>query len=795
MPFFYVKLYSIQARSTVRSFIIASQFTKTNIMTGFEPLISVATGALGNLISEAISTNSRGIAEKLGLTFSHKKNEKLIFQASRDYIKNYTERHGLVKVLGMREPVRLESIYTQVRFLDDKERRSFTSAEELEKIFHSQGRGFHAKNTKGTTGIEIANQKQFLMVLGDPGSGKSTFLRKMGLEALKSNQGWFIYPCMPIFIELKRFTDDDIDIKKVIVNELHICNFPEAEQITQYLLNEGKLLILLDGLDEVPTINFNKIVDAIKDFVDQYGLNRYIISCRVPAYRHNLLRFTDVVIATFNSKQIEQFICNWFHREEDLRDGTAQKCWKLLQKPENAAAKELAQTPLLLTFLCLVYDYSQNFPDSRSGLYHKALRILLEEWAAEKRIMQDKIFQGLNTELEEVLLSEIAYQQFKATRLLFHQKEIVDQIKHFLETNLNAPKHLSGETVLDTIAIQQGILVERTQSIYSFSHLTLQEYLTAQYVYDRQQMKQLVAAHLTDLRWREVFLLVSGLMRAGSGADELLIEMNQAVRDYIKTPKLKILLQWGKGLTTKLEGRIKPVAKRASVLFFALELVRICSNRAVTPILDVTVDITRSIVNAVHPDDDLFSDRNHDITLAKYLIKSLEMAVQRVRDPKCARDLTFTNYLAKYLAEAIKLAESSAQDLKRARNLDISDYTSSYHRSNSFDRTRSHALNRSEILTCANFPALVTQLKALESNFPNINQAQEIYREFARKLLQICIESFNFNKVLLNISETEGKIIEKYFYTSYLIIQCRKAAVRVSPQTWEMIETQMLLPD
>lgn len=117
-----------------------------------------------------------------------------------------------------------------------------------------------------------------------------------------------------------------------------------------------------------------------------------------------------------------------------------------------------------------MYDESQNFPDNRSTIYKKALRILLEKWASEKRINRDEIYQGLHTEIEEILLSEIAYTNFESDRLFFSQRDVVQQIKAFLASNLNAPQHLDGEAVLNAIAVQQGILVERAEDVFSFSH-------------------------------------------------------------------------------------------------------------------------------------------------------------------------------------------------------------------------------------------------------------------------------------------------------------------------------------
>jgi len=143
---------------------------------------------------------------------------------------------------------------------------------------------------------------------------------------------------------------------------------------------------------------------------------------------------------------------------------------------------------------------------------------------------------------------------------------VVEEIKTFLAGNLNAPKHLDGEAVLKAIAVQQGILVERAEDVYSFSHLTLQEYLTAQYIADNNLIEQLVTDHLSDPRWREVFLLVAGLVRSKNGADDLLLLMEKEAQKYIKRPKLQGLLQWADAATKDSEGDFKPVGKRAAAI-------------------------------------------------------------------------------------------------------------------------------------------------------------------------------------------------------------------------------------
>ena len=644
----------------------------------------------------------------------------------------------------MREPVKLESVYTAVQFLNDDAIRSFASIEQLEAGYReAKTRKLKSEDCQKQPGIKVANEKQYLMVLGGPGAGKSTFLRKMGLEALKGKKGGFKYGCIPVFIELKRFASSEINIEKFIIEEFRTCNFPVPEKFTAKALEQGKLLILLDGLDEVPSQNLTETINQIQNFVDKYDKNRFIASCRTAAYRHNFRRFSDVAMADFDDEQIQQFINNWFHGEDDKQAKTGNKCWELLQKTENEAAKELAHTPLLLTFLCLVYDRSQNFPNNRSELYKKALRILLEEWASEKRILQDEIYQGLHTELEKLLLSEIAYTGFESNRLFFSQREIVEQIKNFLSSNLNAPQHLDGEKVLNAIAIQQGILVERAEDVFSFSHLTLQEYLTAQYIDDHRLVEKLVTEHLTDKRWKEVFLLVAGVMRGG--ADDLLLLMEKEVQKYINTQKLQALLNWAEEVTVGSQGDYKPVGKRAVAIANAHANANAIAN-------------ANAYANAI-------ANANANANAIAY---------------------ANANAIANANANAIAIANANAYAYAIA-NANANAITESIKYIEEIEKLKIYNQK-------LNLTALLTELTTIKATIPDSNQPKKLHQDFAKKLIETLLNGFNLTPEMVNLSKKEIKALYNYLYANYLIIQCKEAAVRVSPATWEGIEGRMLLP-
>ena len=653
------------------------------------------------------------------------KTKKLIYQASKQYILNYQKRYNRLRVLGMSQFVNLDDIYTEVQCLEPDDLWHFESLTALERNFRQNGsRRLTNENSARQNGITIANQCQYLMILGQPGAGKSTFLRKIGLETLKGNSKQIRGKYVPVLIELKQFAGNEVNILNIIANEFLACQLPQAEEFTNKLLNQGKLLLLFDGLDEVPNKNFELVIDKIRDFVEKNNQNKFIISCRTAAYRQKFKDFKEFIIADFDNQQIKQFIHNWFYSEVDKKLGTAEKCWNKINSEE--ATRELARTPLLLTFLCLEYDESQDLPKKKATLYGNALDILLRRWASEKRLPYEPVYRQLGIDLEKIMLAEIAYDNFAADKLFFSQQEVLNQIQKFLSNNDNAPKNLDPGKILDAITIEQGILVERARDVFSFSHLTLQEYLTAQYIYDNRLVEKLVTEHLTDKRWKEVFLLVAGVMRGG--ADDLLLFMEKELQKYINTPKLQALLNWAEEVTVGSQGDYKPVGKRA---------VAIANANAIANTYTNAIAIADSYVN----------------TKIDYIVNAMNNAHSFICTYQYARPNAYIKGI-NYFGEIEKLQIFNQK---------------------------------------LNFTLLLAQLQTLKAKIPDDKQPEEVHLAFAKKFIETLLKGFNLTPEMVNLSEEEINALDKYLYANYLIIQCKDAALSISTQTWETIETRMLL--
>ena len=533
-----------------------------------------------------------GISIKAVLGFFKKVSERIENRhqnsknAAHDYNPPYKKRHGQLQVfcVGMEAQRAVDDVYVVVQFLAKRKATKHNSTEDLGKVFLQKGRGYFTSNSdERQGGMRIANDEQYLMVLGVPGVGKSTFLRKVGLEALKKEDGNFEHESTPVFLELKRFTEDQTDIEAWIINEFKVCGYPYPERIANDKLEAGELLILFDGLDEVPKPKVNNVINKIRDFVHQYSQNRFIASCRVGAYKGEFTDFTVVEIADFDNSQIQDYINKRFSSPSNRKVKTAQRCWKALNDPKHQAIKALAQNPLSLALLCQVYEDSQDFPSSQAILYEKILNIFLKKWAAEKHVSRDlPMSPYLAIPTVKELLSEIAAENFKADCLVFSEDELINQIQEFYQRRTDISSGFDATEILDAILVDPGLFVERTNGIYSFFHSTFQEYLTANHFVKTQSIQNVVPDHLHDSRWREVFLFAATLMPQ---ADDLLMAMEVEAAKFINTDRLKSLFRWAKRITDTVDNRYSSLTKRAFVIHQYLFLSRLHKTEEVNRIV------------------------------------------------------------------------------------------------------------------------------------------------------------------------------------------------------------------
>lgn len=445
-------------------------------------------------------------------------------------------------LLDVSRPLEIDRLYVDVNILSEPTSYICVEIDDLlqDRDYRTDFNRFGLPQMRErVAGIQAVKDHPKLMVLGKPGSGKTTFLQHVVIEC---NNGNLLSERVPILIKLKEFVEDtretrDFSLGPYIGSCLRGCSQSEIET----LLQAGKVLLLLDGLDEVPGTDGNEVVKQIERFVQNYDRNPLIITCRIQAQKYRFRHLTYVEVADFNSEQIAAFARKWFvaTARNGVQEGLAkvQQFIKRLNLPENKQIRDLAVTPILLSLTCKVFSDKGKFYSKRHQLYEQGLEILLSKWDESRGIKRDQVYRNLTVEQKQKLLSYVATRKFEQRQyVLFEQSEIQEYIAEYL--GISAEDSQAG---LESIEAQHGLLIERAQGIYSFSYLTFQEYFTAKSFVNCGHWQGLVN-HVTDKHWREVFMLA---VRMVKNADELLWLMKQYIDRLIALDeKLQQFLKW-----------------------------------------------------------------------------------------------------------------------------------------------------------------------------------------------------------------------------------------------------------
>jgi formylglycine-generating enzyme required for sulfatase activity len=425
--------------------------------------------------------------------------------------------------------------------------------------------------------LEQLNRHRHLVLLGDPGGGKSTFvnfvalclagelleIQEAGLKLLRAPlpsargkdeeepQPWDHGALLPVRVVLRDFAVRGLpglgkkatasDLWNFIAGTLAPASLGGYADILYKHLQEEGGLILLDGLDEVPEAESRReqIRQAVEGFAGSFPRCRMLLTSRTYAYQNQgwkLQGFAEAVLAPFSNGQIHRFVTRWYAHSASLKKLTAPDAEGKAAHLRNAIfsrphLRDLAGRPLLLTLMACLHAWrGADLPEKREELYAATVDLLLDRWDSHRVIrdaqgkpvlLQPSLAQYLEVGKEKMreVLEELAFDVHAAQGDQPGTADVAegDLITRLLRLRRNP--ETNPAVLVDYLSDRAGILVPRGVGVYTFPHRTFQEYLAACHLSGEDFPTTVAELGRSDPdRWREVVLLAAAKATRGTKA-------------------------------------------------------------------------------------------------------------------------------------------------------------------------------------------------------------------------------------------------------------------------------------
>ncbi len=472
--------------------------------------------------------SSHGNAAKNAAQITAQNQNRLIDPAQiRAQVQDYTlQRCQSLTLLGRARGRQFEAIAPQLKILHSSDLYDLAPQESGLDSGHDAG----ANASQVLRGAEAVARYPYLHILGAPGAGKSTFLKYLALQCI---EGKLEPQRVPIFIALREIAEplSRKSLFEAIAQVYqHTCNL-EPEVLSQ-LFKQGDILLLLDGEDEIAEDLSKQLV--LTNFSLFYR-NHVVISCRTAAHQRLHQDFTQASLEPFDHNQIQAFLDQWFEHSTKTKAGFLD--WLGQIQTDSRQSYELAETPLLLTLLCMTFENSSSLPQGKLQIYELAFESLLDDWNSNHMTPWSSAFAQRSHGDKMRILKAIASagfsqpeKRFSATRRFIAKAQLTNEDL----------ANLSAKDFLNDIERLYGLIQQEGWNSYRFSHLSFHEYLMALSVLEQLEQcdhaetpfQDLLRQHCFDPGWYEVFCFVIEGLPTSQALPALTLMANQ-LQDYL----------------------------------------------------------------------------------------------------------------------------------------------------------------------------------------------------------------------------------------------------------------------
>ncbi|MER6158013.1 NACHT domain-containing protein [Streptomyces sp. NPDC001868] len=364
-----------------------------------------------------------------------------------------------------------------------------------------------------------------LVLRGPAGSGKSTLVQWLALNAARRGfapelAAWNL--CVPFVLRLRSFnTPDGLPMPEDFLPASGVpLRAPDGW--TSELLSTGRALVLIDGVDEVPTRLRARTESWLKSLIAAYPKARYVVTTRPAAVPEDWLTgqgFTALSLLPMEREDIRAFIGHWHdaarleclsEEERSSLDTYEAGLGQAVTGRRDLA--RLATNPLMCALLCaLNRDRRMRLPRARKELYDAALDLLLVRRDTEREITS---VEGVTLSREEqtALLQRLAYWLIRNGQVEASREDAVSMLEEWLDAMPQVREQGDAEQVFSHLLIRSGLLREPVPGYVDFVHRTFQDYLGAKAAVEARDFGVLVR-HAHDDQWDDVVRMAVGHAR------------------------------------------------------------------------------------------------------------------------------------------------------------------------------------------------------------------------------------------------------------------------------------------
>lgn len=292
----------------------------------------------------------------------------------------------------------------------------------------------------------------------------------------------------------------------------------EPEGWVHRVLEAGRGLLLVDGLDEVPVSERHEARRWLARLLDRYPGTRCLATVRPNAVDKNWLDgdgFAELTLLPMSDTDIHAFVRAWHnaariecgHSEDELLTSLEQDLAHQLER--NTALRDLARTPLLAAVICALHRRRRGLlPTTRWQLYRAALAMLLGGRDAGRGVLHaDRI--RLDSDEQHALLQRLAIWLVRTGQQQMTHDEAVSQLALAMRDMPHVEEQGSPEQVLRFLLDRSGLLQERSDDAFQFIHRTFQDFLAAKEFHESGYFLELLR-HAHNELWQDVIVLAVG---------------------------------------------------------------------------------------------------------------------------------------------------------------------------------------------------------------------------------------------------------------------------------------------